>query len=413
MSDESPVPQRTGFALAVLATVFFAFGFATAFKDVLVPHLIGVFDLNHWQGDLVQFAFFSAYFLVSIPSTIVVSKLGHQNSIVAGMAAAGVGALLFIPAASLLSFNLFLVALWVLAAAITLIQVAANPFATLLGAPEKAPARLTLVQAFNSLGAFVAPALGGALILAGNAQEGPKTMAEKLAQAGAVKLPYLGLAAVLFVLAFLVWRAKMPRPERAAATGGASATGGTWGAAWKYPHLVLGLIAIFVYVGAEVTIGGHIINYVNAITGIPEKSAAVYASLYWGGAMAGRFVGTAILRRFSGGKVLGVCGVMALLMVLATMTTSGMAAVGSVVLVGLFNSIMFPTIFALAVAHLGPLTGKASGLLLTAAGGGALIPLLQGKLIDSAGYHISFIVPALCYAFIMFYGFRGSRVATA
>jgi FHS family L-fucose permease-like MFS transporter len=173
------------------------------------------------------------------------------------------------------------------------------------------------------------------------------------------------------------------------------------------------MVAIFVYVGAEVTIGGHIINYVNDVTQIPEKTAAVYASLYWGGAMAGRFLGTVILRRFPGGKVLGVCGAVALLLILATMTTGGMLAVWSVVLVGLFNSIMFPTVFALAVAQLGPLTGKASGLLLTAAGGGALIPLLQGKLIDTAGYHISFIVPALCYLFIVFYGFRGSRVRTA
>ncbi len=403
----SEQPQRTGFALAVLATVFFAFGFATAFKDVLVPHLIGVFNLTHLQGDLVQFAFFSAYFLISIPSTVVVSKLGHQNSIVAGISGMALGALLIIPAANFLSFNLFLFGLWVLASAITLIQVAANPFATLLGAPEKAPARLTIVQAFNSLGTFVAPALGGVLILAGNAKEGAKTTAEKLAQAGTVKMPYLGLAIVLLLLAFVIWRCKMPQPERD------TATGGTWGAVWKYPHLVLGMIAIFVYVGAEVTIGGHIINYVSDITKIPQKSAAIYASLYWGGAMAGRFLGTMVLRKFSGGKVLGICGLVALLLVLTTMTTGGVAAVWSVVLVGLFNSIMFPTTFALAVAQLGPLTGKASGLLLTAAGGGAVVPLLQGKLIDSAGYHISFIVPALCYLFIIFYGFRGSRVRAA
>jgi MFS transporter, FHS family, L-fucose permease len=212
---------------------------------------------------------------------------------------------------------------------------------------------------------------------------------------------------VLLVLAFVIWRLKMPQPERDRATGG------TWGAVLKYPHLVFGMVGIFVYVGAEVTIGGHIIGYANAITQISEKSAAVYASLYWGVTMAGRFLGTMILRRFSGGKVLGICGAAALLLILTTMTTGGMLAVWSVVLVGLFNSIMFPTTFALAVAELGPLTGKASGLLMTAAVGGALVPLLQGKLIDTAGYHISFIVPALCYLFIVFYGFKGSRVRTA
>ncbi len=401
--SQQPAPQKTGFALAVLATVFFVFGFVTAFKDVLVPHLIGVFSLTHLQGDLVQFAFFSAYFVISIPSTFVVSKLGHQNSIVVGVAGMSVGALLIAAASGFLSFNFFLVGLWVLAAAITLIQVSANPFATLLGAPEKAPARLTIVQAFNSLGTFVAPTVGGLLILTDKAKEATMTASER---AGTVKMPYLALACVLLVLAFVIWRLKMPQPERD------TSTGGTWGAVLKYPHLVFGMVAIFVYVGAEVTIGGHLINYVNDIAQIPEKSAAIYASLYWGGAMAGRFVGTAILRRFPGGTVLGFCGAVALLLILTTMTTGGMLAVWSVVLVGLFNSIMFPTTFALAVAQLGPLTGKASGLLLTAAGGGALIPLLQGKLIDTAGYHISFIVPALCYLFIVFYGFRGSRVRT-
>src|SRR5208283_2580755 len=259
--SEQTAPQKTGLALVVLATVFFAFGFVTAFKDVLVPHLIGVFSLTHLQGDLVQFAFFSAYFVISIPSTFVVSKLGHQNSIVVGVAGMSVGALLIIAAAAFLSFNFFLVGLWVLAAAITLIQVAANPFATLLGAPEKAPARLTIVQAFNSLGTFAAPAVGGLLILTDKAKEATMTASQR---AGTVKMPYLVLAVVLLILAFVIWRLKMPQPERGASTGG------TWGAVLKYPHLVFGMIAIFVYVGAEVTIGGHIINYVNDIARIPQ-----------------------------------------------------------------------------------------------------------------------------------------------
>jgi FHS family L-fucose permease-like MFS transporter len=403
MPGSKPVPEKTGFALGVLATVFFIFGFATAFKDPLVPHLKGIFDLSQWQADLIQFAFFSAYFLVSIPSTLVVSKMGHQKSIVVGIAVMSVGSFALIPAASWLSFETFLIGLWIIAAGITLIQVAANPFATLLGAPEKAPARLTMVQAFNSLGTTVAPYLGGLFILA-KATEGPQTYASRLALAGTVKVPYLILGVLLVGLALVIWRLKMPQPARD------TATGGTWGAIWKHPHLVLGIVAIFLYVGAEVTIGGHIINYVNAITPISEKGAATFASIYWGGAMVGRFFGAAILGRFSGGKVLGVCGTMALLMVATTMTTGGMVAVWSAVLVGLFNSIMFPTIFALAVAELGPLTGKASGLLNMAICGGAVIPLAQGKLIDSVNFHFSFIVPAVCYLFIVFYGFRGHRV---
>jgi MFS transporter, FHS family, L-fucose permease len=397
-----PAPQKTGFALAVLASVFFIFGFATAFKDPLVPHLKSIFGLSQSVADLIQFAFFSAYFLISIPSTMVVSKFGHQKSIVVGIVGMALGALLIIPAAGMLSFALFLVGLWVMAAGITLIQVAANPFATLLGAPEKAPARLTLVQAFNSLGTTVAPLLGGVLILTSKATESTMTAADRAAR---VKMPYLGLAIALFLLAFVISRLKMPQPERGSSTGGA------WGAIWKYPHLVFGIIAIFVYVGAEVTVGGHLINYINAITNVSQQDATKFASMYWGGAMVGRFLGTAILRRFSGGKVLGVCGTMALICVGTTMTAgNGMVAVWSAVLVGLFNSIMFPTIFALAVAELGPLTGKASGLLNMAICGAAVIPLLQGRLIDSAGYHISFVVPAFCYVWIMFYGFIGSKV---
>jgi FHS family L-fucose permease-like MFS transporter len=338
-----------------------------------------------------------------------------------GVAVMALGAAMIIPAAGLLSFALFLGALWVCAAGITLIQVAANPFATLLGAPEKAPARLTLVQAFNSLGTTVAPVLGGLFILT-KAREGVQTHADKLAQAGTVKTPYLILAVLLLLLAFVISRLKMPQPERDTATGGA------WGDVWRHPHLVFGIIAIFVYVGAEVTIGGHIINYVTAITSLTAQEATRYASLYWGGAMVGRFLGSAILGRFSGGKVLGVCGTMSLLCCVTTMTADGMIAVWAAVLVGLFNSIMFPTTFALAVNQLGPLTGKASGLLNMAICGGALIPLLQGLVIDTAGhpeagaafspaqvsaFHLSFLVPAACYLWIMFYGFRGSRVKTA
>ena len=414
-------PEKTGLALGVLATVFFIFGFVTAFKDPLVPHLKGIFSLSQWEADLIQFAFFSAYFVISIPSTIVVSKLGHQKSIVVGVVVMALGALLIIPAAGALSYVLFLGALWVIAAGITLIQVAANPFATLLGAPEKAPARLTLVQAFNSLGTTVAPLLGGLFILT-KATEGVQTQADRLATAGTVKIPYLILAVLLFVLAFVISRLKMPQPERN------TATGGTWGEVWKHPHLVFGIIAIFVYVGAEVTIGGHIINYVTTITTLTAQEATRYASMYWGGAMVGRFFGAAILGRFSGGKVLGIFGTLALLCCAITMSTGGMTAVWAAALVGLFNSIMFPATFALAVNQLGPLTGKASGLLNMAICGGALIPLVQGLLIDSAGhpvagiafspaqisaFHLSFVVPAACYLWIMFYGFRGSRVKEA
>jgi MFS transporter, FHS family, L-fucose permease len=411
-AGQSSVPRNTGFALAVLSAVFFSFGFVTAFKDSLVPHLQSIFTLSQSSADLIQFFFFLAFGLLSLPSTVVVAKMGHHKAIAVGLAVMALGALLVPPGAILLSYPVFLVALWVISAGVTLIQVAANPFATLLGKPETAAARLAMVETFNSLGTFVAPALGGILILTNNVNEGVKTTAERLAMASTVKLPYLGLGLVFLLLAFAVALCKMPQPPRETATGGA------WGDVWKHPHLLLGIVCLFVYVGAEVTIGGHLIKYVNLVAGIALKKAAFYASLYWGGAMVGRFLGTAILSKFSGGKVLGVGAAMAFALVAATIATTGMVAVWSAVLVGLFNSIMFPAAFSLAVHQLGPLTGKASGLLHTAIFGGAVIPLVQGKVIDlvgsdAAAYHISFVVPALCYLFIMFYGFRGSRVKAA
>src|ERR1700690_684816 len=420
-AGQASVPQNTGFALAVLSAVFFSFGFVTAFKDSLVPHLQSIFALSQSSADLIQFFFFMAFLVISLPSTIVVSKLGHQKAIVAGVVVTAMGALLIIPAAGMLSYAFFLGALWVIAAGITLIQVAANPFATLLGAPEKAPARLALVEGFNSLGTTLGPLLGGLVILT-QAKEGVQTTADRLATAGTVKIPYLILAVLLVILAFVISRLKMPQPARI------TATGGSWGEIWKHPHLVFGIIGIFVYVGAEVTIGGHLINYATAITTLTAQQATRYAALYWGGAMVGRFLGSAILERFSGGKVLGVAGTVSFLCCVTTMTTGGMIAVWAAVLVGLFNSVMFPAIFALAVNKLGPLTGKASGVLNMAIFGGALIPLVQGLVIDTAGhpeagatfspaqvsaFHLSFIVPAACYLWIMFYGFRGSRVKAA
>jgi len=385
--------------MAVLSTVFFMWGFVTVLNDILVPHLKALFELNYTETMLIQFTFFSAYFLMSIPSSRILARIGYRHSLVAGLAVMGFGALLFYPASVVPSYGLFLGALWVLASGITLLQVAANPYVAQLGPPEGASSRLNLAQAFNSLGTTIGPALGGLIILSG---------AGAPVGAASVQLPYLGIAALLFVLAFAISRFHLPAlpdiEERHGITAGDSI--------WKHRHLVLGAIAIFVYVGGEVSIGSFLVNYFSqpSIGGLTPKVAAGYVSFYWGGAMIGRFIGSAVMRTVTPAKVLGGAAACAFLLVCASVASTGAIAMWSIIAVGLFNSVMFPTIFTLGIAELGPLTGKASGLLIMAIVGGALVPLLQGVLADSIGIHTAFLLPAVCYLYIVFYGFRGSRV---
>lgn len=414
--------QHYGPALAVITTVFFMWGFVTCLNDILVPHLKGIFELNYTQIMLIQFTFFSAYFLMSMPSAKVISWLGYQKSIVLGLGVMGLGALLFIPAASVPSYALFLGALYVLASGMTVLQVAANPYVAVLGPPEKASSRLNLAQAFNSVGTTIAPYLGGALILSGvrkaarelAAMTPDQQQAHRLLEASSVKLPYLGIAALLFVLAFAISRFHLPvlahieegRNHKEEAGGDS---------VWKHPHLVLGAIGIFIYVGAEVSIGSFLVNYFSQpdIGGLVEKDAAGFVSFYWGGAMIGRFVGSALLQKMKPGLVLALAAVASCLLVTTSILTTGQIAMWSIIAVGLFNSVMFPTIFTLAIDGLGKLTGKGSGVLVMAIVGGAIIPIAQGALADMIGIHTAFLLPAICYLYIVYYGFRGSRQATA
>jgi MFS transporter, FHS family, L-fucose permease len=404
----SETTQKTGFALAVVTTVFFMWGFVTVLNDILVPHLKALFALNYTQTMLIQFTFFSAYFLMSIPSARILAHVGYQKSIVIGLAVMGAGALLFIPAASIPSYALFLTALWVLASGITLLQVAANPYVAQLGAPAKASSRLNLAQAFNSLGTTIAPYLGGLLILTDQARNAaPATEAQQVATASTVKLPYIGIAITLFLLALAISRFHLPAlPDIEESHGIAPGD-----SVWRHRQLVFGVAAIFLYVGAEVSIGSFLVNYFSQpyIGGMSERTAAGFVSFYWGGAMVGRFIGSAVLRRLPPGKVLGAAALIASALVWTSVATSGNVAMWSIIAVGLFNSVMFPTIFTLGIAGLGPLTGKGSGLLIMAIVGGALLPVLQGALADSIGIHLAFIMPAVCYVYIVFYGFSGSR----
>ncbi|MCG9964555.1 MAG: sugar MFS transporter [Shewanella sp.] len=399
------------FALVSLTSLFFMWGFITCLNDILIPHLKAVFSLNYTQAMLIQFCFFGAYFLVSIPAGQLVKRLGYQKGIVTGLVIASIGCLLFYPAASFATYGLFLGALFVLASGITILQVAANPYVNALGSSETASSRLNLTQAFNSLGTTVAPFFGSILILSVAATASTE-LAQANAEAEVVKLPYLLLAAALAVLAIIFAKLDLPviHEHTEAADGVQTHLGKT--SALQSTHLVLGAVGIFVYVGAEVSIGSFLVNFLGEahIVGMPEEQAAHYIAYYWGGAMVGRFIGSAVMQKIPAGTVLAFNAFMAALLVLVAMTTSGSVAMWAILGVGLFNSIMFPTIFSLALRDLGPHTSQGSGILCLAIVGGAIVPLLQGVLADNLGIQLAFILPVVCYGFILFYGARGSKM---
>ncbi len=400
-------------ALTVLTTLFFMWGFLTALNDILVPHLKPIFDLNYTQIMLIQFAFFSSYFVFSIPAGKLTEWLGYKRALVAGLITLGAGALLFIPAASVASYPLFLGALIVLAGGMTILQVAANPYVSVLGPPETASSRLNLTQAFNSLGTTIAPFLGGLIILGTvpvmseiRAMAPDALQAFRVHQASSVKLPYLGLGLIALALAAVIASFKLPT-----ITSAERHPGDVEQSIWRYRHLILGAIGIFVYVGAEVSIGSFLVNYFSQpnIGNITEKVASGFVSFYWGGAMIGRFIGSVVLQKVKTGIVLGAAAIMACLLVCVSMLTLGHVAMWSIILVGFFNSIMFPSIFTSGIAKLGPMTSKGSSLMIMAIVGGAILPVLTGALADRIGIQHAFIIPAVCYLFIMYYGFKGSE----
>ena len=411
----SPPSSTNLMAMSLVTTLFFFWGFVTVLNDILVPHLKSIFDLNYAKVMLIQFAFFSAYFIFSIPSAKIVDAIGYKKTMVTGLMTMGFGAVLFIPAASSASFPLFLGALMILAAGITALQVAANPYVAVLGPPETASSRLNLTQAFNSLGTTIGPYLGGLLILNASFKSTDETrqmapdilQAYRIHEASSVKLPYLVIGLALITFGIVIAMFKLPAIPGAVRHDHR----GPKTSLWKYRQLVLGAVGIFVYVGAEVSIGSFLINYFGQhdIGNLPEVVAARYVMYYWGGAMVGRFIGSAILQRVKTGTVLAVAAIAACVLVCISMLTFGNVAVWSIILVGLFNSVMFPSIFTLGIAKLGPLTGDGSGFLVMAIVGGAILPVLQGALADRIGIHHAFILPAICYIYILYDALRGSR----
>lgn len=412
-STTPPSIERShGGAMAMVTTLFFMWGFLTCLNDILIPHLKSIFDLNYAQGMMVQFAFFSAYAIFSIPAGFVIEWIGYKGTMVAGLLTMSAGALLFIPASRLPSFPLFLVALAVLAVGIVSLQVAANPYVAVLGPERSASSRLNLTQAFNSLGTFLAPFFGSALILSatlkGNDEIKAMTSAQlsnyRIDQAHSVIMPYFGLAVVLMLLAIVIGLYRLPKIREAEASH--RELENVHDSIWNHKNLILGAIGIFVYVGGEVSIGSFLVNYFHQdfMGAMPERAAARLVAFYWGGAMVGRFLGSALLQKISTRKLLSFNALAATTLVILSMLTSGSIATYSILLVGFFNSIMFPSIFTLGIGGLGKLTGKGSAIMCMAIVGGALIPEVQGLLADRIGIHHAFIVPVLCYLYIVYFG---------
>lgn len=387
------------FALVSLTSLFFIWGFITCLNDILIPYLKGAFDLNYTQAMLVQFCFFGAYFIVSLPAGALVARLGYRKGIVAGLTIASIGCLLFYPAASLGVYALFLGALFVLASGITILQVSANPYVSILGPEKTASSRLTMTQAFNSLGTTIAPLIGAWLIF-------DHIESSQAGDATAVQLPYIMLAIILLAMAALFAYLKLPEMGKSEQTSISPKK------AWRFRHLRLGAVGIFLYVGAEVSIGSFLVNFLHdpEIAGLTEIQAAKYIAYYWGGAMVGRFIGAAVMQKISATKVLTFNAILASVLVLTAMFTKGNVALVSILAVGLFNSIMFPTIFSLAINRLGDVTSHGAGVLCLAIVGGAIVPLIQGVFADAIGVQLSFFLPILCYLFIAYYGVSGAKV---
>jgi FHS family L-fucose permease-like MFS transporter len=403
--------------LTLLASLFFTWGFITVINNTLLPHLRSVFDLSYTQTTLIESIWFVAYFVASIPSAKLIERIGYQKALVIGLLVMASGALGMTLAASIPSYGVTLVMLFVIASGITLLQVAANPYVAVVGKPETAPSRLNLVQALNSAGTMLAPAFGAYLILgrsvSGTARQGAIiTQAERLADAQSVILPYALVAAVLIVLAIVI--ARFPLPAMGASTSRLAKAERKKHSLWKHRNLVFGIPAIFIYLIAEIGVANLFVNFVSQpdIADLTHEQAGRYLTFLWGGMMVGRFAGSAIMQRVRAETVLAVFSVGAFAVMLFTVAAHGPMAMWSLILVGLFHSIMFPTIFTLGIRGLGPLTEEGAGLLIMAIAGGSLV-VVQGWLADRFGLQMSFLLTVACELYVLFYALWGSRTTHA
>ncbi len=446
--DDGLVLKTDTRAMAVATSLFFMVGFLTCLNDVIIPHLKAIFELNYAEAMLVQFAFFSSYFIFSYPGGRIVERFGYKRAMIAGLVTMAVGAGTFVPASYVASFPVFLGALIILAAGMTIVQVAINPYVTVIGPPATASSRLNLAQAFNSVGTFIAPSIGAYLILGGVGQITPAKLhslpaalqqSYRATQASSVRLPYIGLALMLLLLALALGLIKLKTQTGVSQhtqdfrPGAFSEALSRPDSIWRHPWLLFAALGIFTYVGAEVSIGSLLVNYMGLpqVASLREETAAYFLPVYWGGLMVGRFAGSAILQRVRTGLVVGLAAVAAFILVLISMHSTGTGTVytyglnllghhkdlilprstpmWTLLAVGLCNSVLFPSIFTLGIQDLGPLTSKGSSLLIAAILGGALIPEIQGRLADHIGLQPAFIVPALCFVYIACFGLAASR----
>jgi MFS transporter, FHS family, L-fucose permease len=414
---QSTAPQSYTAALAVLATVFFMWGFATVLNDILVPHLKAAFRLDYAQSLLIQFVFYLGYLIMALPAAKVLERTGYKLALVLGLLGMAASAAVFIPAAMLQSYGVFLLALFLLASAITLLQVAANPYVAVIGPPQTASSRLNLVQAFNSAGTTLAPLFGGLLIIGRSTAatvHGTAALSaqQRAADVATVELPYALIAVVLLALAVMVWRVRLPdlgKEARRAAREERSRH-----SLLRHRNLVFGVPAIVLYMICEIGIGSTLVSFLAMprIGALTHERAAEYLMLYWGGAMTGRFVGAWLMRWIAPDRLLAAVSVGALVLAGTAIASSGHLAMWCLLAVGLCNSVMFPTIFTLGIRGLGPLTEEGSGLLIMAIAGGALAEL-QGVLADRIGLQLSYLLPWACYAYVLFYALWGSRATGA
>jgi len=400
----SAAPSYVGPFITV-AILFFIFGFITNLNMALVPHLRNIFDLPYALAMLAESAFFLAYFVFSWPTSKLIESIGYKRTMVVALFIQVVGCLMFVPAAKLVNFPLFLTAVFVVGAGVTALQTAVNPYVAILGPEHSAPVRLTLAQALNSLGGTIAPLVAGAYILTD-----PAAFSTKAAVANTVRGPYMAIAAGLLILGLTVMFLHLPHITQTQEFRPGKEGDPVLGRSiWSYRHTVLGALGIFLYVGVEVGLASIAVNYFKTQGVDSLKTASFLLALYWGGALIGRLLGSWILTKFKSGPLLGIFGLAATLFVFVSMFSSGQVAIWAVVVCGFFNSIMFPNIFARGIAGLGPMTSKGSGLIMTAVVGGAVVPYLIGHTADLIGIQHALIIPAICYIYIAFYGFVGSK----
>jgi FHS family L-fucose permease-like MFS transporter len=415
-----PITERRYVLPLILVTsLFFLWAFGVNLNDILIPHLKKAFRLSDFRSSLIQTAFFGGYFLAALPAGWLMEKIGYKRGILVGLLTCAAGALLFIPAASVRLYIFFLFALFVMACGQAVLEVAANPYVTILGPPESSERRLNLAQSFNSVGAVVTPIVGAAFILSGvehsraqlSAMTPMQFQAYQAAEAATVRGTYLVIAGLFLAVAALMYFSQLPEVREEDGDDEISAAPGLRGV-WPYKHLVKGVLAQFFYVGAQVGVASFVIRFAQySMPGLPEKHAANYLKLHLLGFMIGRFAGSAIMKHIAASRLLSLFGMSSLICLTIVLLGTGVAPMWALVLLGFFHSIMFPTIFALSLKHLGPHTKLGSSLLVMSIIGGAVFPALMGYISDASNIRYAFLVPFFCHLYVLYFATRGYRPA--